>query len=109
MATTTVELFRAGNSSSARLDILRPGEVVVFQQYGIGWVKGRSGGASTFDAPVGLRGKWWLLPNGTTYDDRLLVLWNDYGNHWSWEPVQDMSLDAYLEALRDVNRKFVAT
>lgn len=41
------------------------------------------------------------------HDDRLLVLWNDYGNHWSWEPIQDMSLDAYREALRDVNRKFV--
>ncbi len=51
-------------------------------------------------APLGLKGTWYRLPQGTPYDDAVLFPWNDYGDHWSWEPAQDMPLTTYIDALR---------
>ncbi len=67
------------------------------------WVRARSGGVSTWDAPnSGLRGKAWLIPTGTPYSDRLLV-WNDEPGHWVWEPVSDMLLSEFKADLAAVN------
>jgi hypothetical protein len=108
MGKTTVDHYRAGNASSARLDKIRSGEVEIFQRNGIEFVSLGSGGVSTFTTiEHELRGKWWKLPLRSSYDDRLLHVWNDFGNHWSWEPCKEMPLSDYLAALTDVNAKFV--
>jgi hypothetical protein len=103
-------LYRLGNATSARLERIRPDEVVTEMRGGIAWVLGRSGGASTFDAPSGLRGKhWWRLPALTEFDDSRVYLWNDFGNHWSWEPAMDMPLADYLAELSALGGKFTPT
>jgi hypothetical protein len=106
---TTLDLYRAGNQNGgARLERFRPGEIVVHLRGNIDWILGpRQGGASTQDAPMGLRGTWYHLPKGIAYDDAIFYLWTDYPGHWSWEPAQDMRLSAYLDALRAMNADFI--
>src|SRR4051812_29620542 len=99
IVTTPLELYRAGNRSTARFDVLRPGEVMVQIRQGHDWALARSGGVSTFDAPIALNGIWHRLPAGTPYDDAIFSLWNDYPGHWAWEPAQDMPLSDYIAAL----------
>jgi hypothetical protein len=102
MAATAIELFRAGNKSGPKFDHIRS-HVVVQSRNGVDWVIGRSGGASTQQAPGGLRGTWYALPANTTYDDAILYVWNDYPGHWSWEPRHDMPLSDYVAALAALN------
>ena len=106
MGTTTVDLYRRGNASSARLDHVRRQDVTTYQQNGVEWVKGKSGGVSTFavNSPPGA-GRVWHLAQGTSYPPELYV-WNDHGNHWSWEPDFDMSLADYRAALASVSGNF---
>jgi len=105
---TTLDLFRAGNASGARLDIVRPIDVSIYVHAHIDWVHGRSGGISTYDAvSPALGGRWWRLPAGSEFDDTMLFVWNDYLGHWSWEPAQDMPLDSYRTALSAVNARFI--
>ncbi|MGO8916520.1 MAG: hypothetical protein ACLQJR_11500 [Stellaceae bacterium] len=108
MATTAVDLFRAGNAGSARLDRVRSSDLTIYKIGVVDWVKSGTGGMSTWDAidPT-LNGPWWRLPAGTDYNDIALVLVNDQGNHWSWEPRFDMELAAYQNALAAVNMKFI--
>jgi hypothetical protein len=104
---TRLDLYRAGNKSGPRLEHFRPGEIVTSVQNGVEWVFGpKQGGASTLDAPLGLRGTWYVLPKGAGYDDLILFAWNDYGNHWSWEPTRDMPLTVYANALKALNTSF---
>jgi hypothetical protein len=104
---TTLDLYRAGNKSGPRMEHFSQGEIVIQVRSGVDWVLGpQQGGASTKDAPVGLRGTWYILPAGSPFDDSFLYLWNDYADHWSWEPAQDMLLNAYLDVLRALNRSF---
>lgn len=107
MAVTPIELFRAGNKSGARFNIIRSGEVSIQSRNGSDWVLGRSGGASSQEIPLGLRGTWYRLPAGTPYDDATLFLWTDYPGHWSWEPMRDMLFATYVEALTSVNAEFI--
>ena len=108
---TAVDLYRAGNATSARLDQVRTGIVLPVRHLinGQAWVDPGIGGLSTFAAPIPfLRAKhWWRLPAGSEYDDALLMVWNDHGDHWSWEPVCSMLLSSYVAALAAVNAKFV--
>ncbi len=99
-AITPVELFRAGNASSARLSQVRPDDVDIYDVNGIQWVRGRIGGVSTYESitPT-LNGRWWRLPKGSNYDDRLLLLANDEDDHWAWQPSKDMPLADYRAAL----------
>jgi hypothetical protein len=104
---TTLDLYRASNKSGPRFEHFRHGELAIQVLGGVDWVLGpRQGGASTKEVPVGLRGTWYLLPKGTTYDDTILFLWNDYADHWSWEPAHDMRLMGYLDVLRALNASF---
>jgi hypothetical protein len=105
---TALDLYRAGNRSGPRFDHFVPGEITIEARNGVNWVLGpKQGGASTKETPMGLRGTWYRLPDGTIYNNSVLFLWNDYADHWSWEPAQDMQLDAYLDALRALSAKFV--
>lgn len=106
---TTLDLYRAGKKSGPRLEHFRQGEITIHVRSGLDWVLGpQRGGASTKEAPIGLRGTWYLLPAGSSYDDSMLFLWNDYADHWSWEPAQDMLLMGYLDVLMALNRSFVS-
>jgi hypothetical protein len=108
IVTTPIELYRAGNKTSPRFDYLRPGEIAIESRNGVDWVLGPGqGGASTEGAITALQGTWYRLPQGTTYDDAVLYLWNDYATHWSWEPAQDMQLDTYRAALTALNSEFI--
>jgi len=109
MAATTLDLYRLGNSTSAKLDNLRPGaDVVVESRNGQNWVKAGSGGPSAFEMPSGLRGKhWYKLSAGASYDDSRINLWNDAPNHWVFDVAKDMLLADFTAALSEVNPKFV--
>jgi hypothetical protein len=89
------------------MDNVRPVDVATFIQNGAEWVRGRSGGISTFASPMPPgRGRIWHQPAGTLYPDEL-HLENDHGDHWSWEPVQDMEMPRYRAFLAAVGRNFV--
>jgi len=107
MGTTPVDLYRRGNAMGPRMDYVRPIDVTSFTRNGVEWVAARSGGISTFasSTPPG-RGRIWRLPAGVLYSDELW-LDNDHGNHWSWEPAQDMELTRYRALLAAVGRNFV--
>ena len=89
------------------MDNVRPVDVVSFVQNGTEWVQGRSGGISTFASPTPPgRGRIWRLPAGTSYSDKL-HLENDHGDHWSWEPTQDVEMERYRAFLAAIGRNFV--
>jgi hypothetical protein len=72
------------------------------------WVRGRERGVSCFTAekPRKGRGKWWVIPRNTRYDDQLLYLYNSKGDHWAWAPAHDMPLKVYQKALGAMNEHF---
>jgi len=90
---------------SARLDHVRPVDVNHYTVSGQVWVRAGTGGISTFDCMCTSSGRWWHLPAGHDYGPLLLV-WNDHGSHWSWEPAQDMSLTDYRALLSKSNAEF---
>jgi hypothetical protein len=106
MGITPVDLYRRGNATSPRIDHIRSIDVGRFTLSGVEWVVGRSGGISTFaSSPSPGRGKIWRLPAGVPYSDELVLI-NDHGNHWSWEPAQNMELTRYRELLAALGRSF---
>jgi hypothetical protein len=104
MGITSVDLFRSGNATSARLDKVRtqgPGRDVDTRM-GMGgnlWVIANGKGISCSSAvdPT-WRGQPWKLLMGHTYSN-LLIVWSDEPGHWVWQPVQDMLLFEYVDAL----------
>lgn len=88
------------------MDKVRRGkDIEVYDVSGEMWVRAGTGGISTFAVPGQLRGTLWRLDAGYNYGDLLLV-WNDSGQHWSWEPNKDMSLIAFEAALRETHTAF---
>jgi hypothetical protein len=107
MPATPCDLFRMGNSTSPRLDNVRcPKDIQVYQKNGADWVPAGGGGISTFECKQSWGGPWWRLPAGSAYDSQLSLI-NDFGNHWLWQPNNDMSLADYRAALASVNTKFI--
>jgi hypothetical protein len=92
---TPVDLYRAGNAAGPRMDRLRPIDIPVIQQNGVDWVTPLSGGVSTNEQRLAPARAWWLLPSGTIFN-ALLVVRNDHGSHWVWEPAQGMELAEFL-------------
>ena len=107
MGVTPIDLYRRGNAGGPRMDNVRAADVVTFTRNSTEWVRGRSGGISTFASPTPSgRGRIWHLPTGTLYSDEL-HLENDHGDHWSWEPAQDMEMARYRALLTAVGRNFL--
>jgi hypothetical protein len=105
MPITTIDFYRRGNASSPRMANVRIGkDIVTFQINGIDWVAARSGGVSTFSVQ-GFGTNWWLLPAGFDYPDELLVV-NDHGNHYNWEPSIDLPLADFITFLENVEPAF---
>lgn len=107
MPRTTTDLFRRGNAVNPRMNHVRIGkDVEAFLRDGVDWAQAGSGGVSTFSSP-GPGSPWWVLPAEFEYPDDLVVV-NDHGNHFSWEPRFDMPLAdfvAILESLESAFRK----
>lgn len=106
MGVTPVDLYRAGNAMSPKMDNVRPKDIVIVQQNGIPWVNPSSGGISTRQSKHWNFRCWWMIPQGTLFDDRLTVR-NDHGNHWVWEPTQGMELAEYVRLLTSLNGLFI--
>jgi len=79
-------------------------DIVTFQINGIDWVAALSGGVSTFSVH-GPGKNWWLLPAGFDYPDELLVV-NDHGNHYNWEPNVDLTLTDFIALLGTTESAF---
>lgn len=101
MPNTTVTLYRNGNSTSTRLDHVRPQDAVRFQNNGQTWVRGNQSGISSFDARAPISGKnWWTLPSGAPILHGLsLVNDNTPPGHWAWQPAQDMPENQFVTLL----------
>ena len=106
MGRTTVQLYRKGNATSARLDHVRPQDIAQFDVGGIAWVRAGTGGISTIETPLPDGGRWWRLPAGFDYGE-LLIVWNDADAHWSWEPRTDMTLSHFRALLSLANQAFL--
>lgn len=107
MATTTLDLYRAGVVGGPRMDNVRPGpDAHVYKSNGLDMVSATlSSGVSTQAVKKGLKGTWWVLPSGTTFDDRLSLV-NDHGRHWAWRPAMDMEMAEYVRLLSALNSAF---
>lgn len=103
---TTVQLYRKGNATSARLDHVRQQDIEHFDVGGVPWVRAGTGGISTNAVPLQDGGRWWQLPAGYDYGN-LLVVWNDADAHWSWEPKNDMTLSDFRALLSLANQAFL--
>jgi len=113
MGVTSIELFRSGNATSARLPDVRINganadvDIYVDPATGVEWVRANGKGASTSDSvDRSWTGKIWRLPAGAAYPTTLLVFEDDPG-HWVWEPTNDMQLADYRAELATVNALFV--
>lgn len=105
------ELYRLGNTTTARMDNVRPGDdAIVFKKDGKDWVKGKEKGISTWKAPKARSGKdkEWKLPNGAEYPESLVPV-NDHDEHVSWQPAHDMPLQDYKKALQVLDSRFRKT
>jgi hypothetical protein len=120
MGVTTLNLFRSGNSTHARLHEVRtqydPGnqgrdpdvDSYVDTWSKAIWVSSVTGnGASCWSAPDSTWRRAWVLPAGTPYPDTLR-LWNDDNppGHWTWAPAYDMPLSDFKAALATVTALF---
>lgn len=112
MGSTPIELFRSGNSSSARLDNVRinaarPDVDTFADAAGQVWVRANGKGISTWDAvDPGWSGRPWCLAAGSPVSDHLRI-WQDAPGHWVWEPVANMPLVHYVADLASANAHFV--
>jgi hypothetical protein len=109
-AETPIDRYRSGNGGSANMQKLRlmpPSDVeVLTDSLGEVWVKGLSGGVSTFDAPhPAWSGKIWKAPTGSPVPAGLAI-WTDGGGHWLWGPAADMRYSDYCQALENANALF---
>src|SRR6266851_1885913 len=105
MAKTTTDLYRRGTVSGPRMTHVRIGkDLVTYERNGVDWVAARTGGVSTFSV-IGPGRNWWLLPAGFDYPDELLVV-NDHGDHYSWEPNVDLALADFIVLLASVEPAF---
>lgn len=101
---TPVNLYRMGNSMSARMTNIREQDVELFERDGEPWVQANSGGISTF-SQVGRGKNWWRLDEETEILAELRVV-NDHGNHYLWEPGYTMPLEEYTTSLEDIGGSF---
>lgn len=104
--TTTVDLFRSGNTTSARMENVRVNDVTQVTEGGVVYVLPNSGGISTFSSSAGVSTTVWKIPKGTVYPDTIKV-WNDTPGHWAWEPASKMTLANFTSIMASMNAKCV--
>lgn len=105
MPLTKTNLYRLGNATSPRLNNVRVGiDILTYENNGVAWVRANSGGVSTFSQASGNKNEW-RLNSGYPYSFNLNVV-NDHGNHYNWQPNQDMPLTDFITLLTAVNPAF---
>jgi hypothetical protein len=111
--TTTVDLYRTGNTTSARMENVRTGiapqtsvDVSTVTEAGVVYVLPNTGGISTLTSANGLGATVWKIPKGTVYPNTLKV-WNDKTGHWQWAPAAKMKMSDYQAALATINSKAI--
>ena len=112
MGVTPVDLFRSGNSTSARLDNVRINRSdsdvdTVIDAANIIWVLANGKGVSSWNAidPT-WTGRPWQLPAGSPVPNELR-LWEDEPGHFVWEPAMNMPLPNYASFLAIVSALFI--
>jgi hypothetical protein len=104
-----VTLYRFGSFDSPKMDNVRiyprnPFDIETYEENNEIWVKAKTGGISTDANEAKMiaklkRGNYlWRLLQGSIYPDEL-ILNNDVGTHWCWEPLENMPLYQYKAAL----------
>ena len=95
------DLFRLGNSNSAKLDHVRATDVNTDERNGVSIVISNGKGISLFTEKgvEHFRNGWlWKIPSGTPIPSGL-ALYNNRGAHYMICPTQDMALDRYKQLL----------
>jgi hypothetical protein len=103
-----VDLYRAGNSTTARFDNVRDKDIVKWRDPETDdvWVKGMSGGISTFTAPKPEQ-NWWWIRSGTVVPERLTVTRDRTDKvtgitHYTIRPSEDMRLSSYVDKMKEL-------
>jgi hypothetical protein len=103
-----IDLYRAGNASSPRFDNVRDKDIVKWRdpQSDEIWVKGLSGGISTFSAPRPEQ-NWWWIRAGTVVPDGLTVTRDRTDKmtgitHYTIRPATDMKLSEFVEKMKRI-------
>ncbi|KAI0084444.1 hypothetical protein BDY19DRAFT_898505 [Irpex rosettiformis] len=98
------DLYRFGNTTSARFENVRPQDIQTVTINGVKYVKPRTGGISTAAVlpPNPDRTRTWVLGASVALGSLLLAR-NDHGTHWAIEPSSQITFDAYVGALRPLN------
>jgi len=94
--TTSIDLYRNGNSQSPRLDNVRPNKEYIVGPNGEHILypgQEPANGISTFETQ-GEGKNWWKLPAGSPVPNGLQFR-NDEPGHWALEPIYPTSLDDY--------------
>jgi hypothetical protein len=112
--TTTIDLFRSGNTITPKMDNVRTPttnptnfDIQTTTIGGVEYVTTGNGGISTFDLASKCSPTVWKLPKGSTYPSTLTLVDDKSGNHWSWRPTSQMTLAAFQSALASLNASFV--
>ena len=97
------DLYRFGNSASPRLDHMRSNDVDLYQENSVLHVRANGKGISllTEKGAMGKPGWLWRIPQNTPLPDGL-VLHHDRPDHFSLCPDFDMTVEEYLERLRQL-------
>jgi hypothetical protein len=112
-----VDLFRAGNAVSPKLDNLRDKDIqtaeVTIGDKTVKVVKPRTGGISTFDSAARMKGKIWKIPAGVKLPATIMIIKDHYNNqmqatHYSISPAYQMPLATYLLGLQELAKSAVA-
>lgn len=101
-----IDLYRGGNAGSPRFDNVRDKDVIKWRDPAtdVVWVKGMSGGVSTFTAPKPETNWWWIragtvVPKGLTVTRDHTFPENGV-THYTLRPADDMTLEAYIDAMK---------
>jgi hypothetical protein len=111
MPTTSVALYRRGNTTAPLLDNVRPGDVGTYMEAGVEHVIAKSGGISCNETGVdGGDRREWSLAQGVDYPDELYLRQDDHiVGHWFIEPAVNMSMPRYKDLLATLGSKFKCT
>jgi hypothetical protein len=98
-----VDVYRLGNASSSKIDVLRPGEATIETRDGIPFIIADGTGVSLYDRDgleiAGLTGHVYLLKAGV-YLPAGLRLHNDFEHHYNLAPIFDMKLEDFIGLCR---------
>ena len=101
-----IDLYRAGNASSPRLDNVRDRDIVKFKdsESGLTKVRGMSGRISTFTVPKP-EANWWCIKAGTPVPPKLVITRDTtdpktHITHYTIRPESDMLLTEFIAQLQ---------